>query len=114
MEYSTKQFAALVPCSADTIHKWRQFEDGISEPLLAPDHEDERGYPRYTEAQLPIARALLNQRKSTLKGKSSPDDSREVPTADELIITPTNSEVDSVTPAAMHDHNINSAQVLLF
>ncbi len=97
MEYSTKQFAALVPCSTDTIHKWRQFEDGISEPLLAPDHEDERGYPRYTEAQLPIARALLNQRKSTLKGKSSPD------------AVDTDGKI-SVTPAPMHDHNINSAQ----
>lgn len=97
MEYSTKQFAALVPCSADTIHRWRQFEDGISEPLLAPDHEDERGYPRYTEAQLPIARALLNQRKSTLKGKSSPD---AVDTGENI----------SVIPALMNDPNTNSAQ----
>ena len=98
MEYSTKEFAALVPCSADTIFRWRQFEDGISEPLLAPDHEDECGYPRYTEEQLPIARALLNQRKSTLKGKSS------------LDAVDTGGNISGAPAPPMNDHNINSAQ----
>ena len=92
-DYSTKAFAAMVPCAKGTIENWRK---GIN-PLLAPDHEDERGYPRYIEAQLPIARALLNQRKSTLKGKSSPD------------AVDTDGNI-SVTPAPMNAPNTNSAQ----
>ena len=84
-EYSTKNFADVVPCSPDTLTKWRQFEEGISKPLFAPDHYNERGHAVYTEAQLPIARALLAQRKSTLRNKTEQTTPMDAPTADIVL-----------------------------
>lgn len=68
-EYTTKEFAAAVPCSANTIAKWRKSD--LSKPLLAPDHFNKRGFPMYTEEQLPIARTLIKARKTALKAKET-------------------------------------------
>ena len=69
-EYTTQSFAAEIPCSTGTIAKWRKESTDGSKPLLAPDHFNKRGYPVYTEEQLPAARALLEARKSSRRIKA--------------------------------------------
>ena len=65
MQFITgKEFAAALGVSNRTIQDWRISRDG-KPPRLPADHIDERGRAVYTEAQLEIARALLNRNQKT-------------------------------------------------
>ena len=56
--YSTKEFAALVPCATTTLERWESIG------IFKAHHRNERNHRVYLKRQLARARQLLQERKS--------------------------------------------------
>ena len=57
--YTTKEFAALVPCAPTTLERWESIG------IFKAHHRNERNHRVYLKKQLARARQLLQERKKT-------------------------------------------------